>query len=69
MFPGGFFIKIIIHIDDKLFFGNNEIILTEFKEKIPKRFDVKFLGQTHWYLSAQNSSGCRIQCEEVQDAL
>jgi len=40
-------------VDDKLFFGNNEIILTEFKDKISKRFDVEFLGQAHWYLSAR----------------
>ena len=42
IFPGGYFIKIIIYVDDKLFFGNSEIILTEFKEKISKRFDVEF---------------------------
>ena len=53
IFPGGYFIKIIIYVDDKLFFGNNEIILTEFKDKISKRFDVEFLGQAHWYLSAR----------------
>jgi len=40
-------------VDDKLFFGNNEIILTKFKEKISKRFDVEFLGQAPWYLSAR----------------
>jgi hypothetical protein len=47
IFPGGYFIKIIIYVDDKLFFGNNEIMLTELKEKISKRFDVEFLGQAH----------------------
>jgi hypothetical protein len=52
MFPGGYFIK-IIYVDDKLFFENNEIILTEFKEKNSKRFDVEFLGQARWYLSAR----------------
>jgi len=40
-------------VDDKLFLGNNEIILKEFKEKIFKRFDVEFLGQAHWYLPAR----------------
>jgi hypothetical protein len=53
IFPGGYFIKIIIYVDHKLFFGNNEIILVEFKEKISERFDLEFLGQAHWYLSAR----------------
>jgi hypothetical protein len=33
IFPGGYFIKIIIYVDDKLFFGNSEIILKEFRKK------------------------------------
>jgi hypothetical protein len=37
-------------MDDKLFFGNNEATLQEFKDKLSKRFDVEFLGQAHWYL-------------------
>lgn len=49
IFSCGFFIKIIIHVDDKSFIGNNEIIFTEFKDKISKSFDVEFLGQGHWY--------------------
>ncbi len=51
IFSCGFFIKIIIHVDDKSFIGNNEIIFTEFKDKISKSFDVEFLGQGHWYWS------------------
>ncbi len=40
-------------MDDKLFFGNNEATLQEFKDKLSKRFDVEFLGQAPWYLSAR----------------
>jgi hypothetical protein len=54
--PGGFFIKIFIYVDHKLFFGNSEIILTEFKEKISKR-----LRSSSLVFISQNSSGCRIQ--------
>ncbi len=54
IFSGGFFIiKIIIHVDGKSFFGNSEVIFTELKEKISKRFDEEFLRQAHWYLSAR----------------
>ncbi len=42
-----------VYVDDKLFFGNNEATLQEFKDKLSKRFDVEFLGQAHWYLSAR----------------
>ncbi len=45
--------KLIVYVDDKLFFGNNETTLQEFKDKLAKRFDVEFLGQAHWYLSAR----------------
>jgi hypothetical protein len=34
-------------VDDKLFFGNNEATLQEFKDTLCKRFDVEFLGQAH----------------------
>ncbi len=40
-------------MDNKLFFRNNETTLQEFKDKLAKRFDVEFLGQAHWYLSAR----------------
>jgi hypothetical protein len=40
-------------VDEKLFYGNNEVTLQEFKDKLSKRFDVEFLGQAHWYLSAR----------------
>ena len=57
IFPGGYVIKIIIYVDDKLFFGNNEIILAEIKDKISKRFDVEFLGQANakTYFPSANS--------------
>ncbi len=40
-------------MDDKLLFANNEATVKEFKGKLSKRFDVEFLGQAHWYLSAR----------------
>jgi hypothetical protein len=43
----------IDYVDDKLFFGNNDATLQEFKEKLSKRFDVELLGQANWYLSAR----------------
>ncbi len=45
--------KLIVYVDDRLFFGNNEATLQEFKEKLSKRFDEEFLGEAHWYLSAR----------------
>jgi hypothetical protein len=53
VFPDGSYVKLIVYVDDKLFFGNNEATLQEFKDKLSKRFDVEFLGQAHWYLSAR----------------
>jgi hypothetical protein len=40
-------------VNDKLFFENNVATLQEFKDKLSKRFDLEFLGQTYWYLSAK----------------
>jgi hypothetical protein len=53
VYPDGSFVKLVAYGDDKLFFGNNETILQEFKDKLAKRFDMEFLGQAHWYLSAR----------------
>jgi hypothetical protein len=53
MFPDGSYAKLIVYVDDKLFFGNNEATLQEFKDKLSERFDVEVLGQAHWYLSAR----------------
>jgi hypothetical protein len=53
VYPDGSFVKLIVYVNDKLFFGNNEATLQEFKDKLAKRFDVEFLGQAHWYLSAR----------------
>jgi hypothetical protein len=46
-------VKLIVYVDGRLFFGNNEATLQEFKGELSKRFAVKFLGQAHWYLSAR----------------
>jgi hypothetical protein len=53
VFPDGSYVKLIVYVDDKLFFGNNEAAPQEFIDKLSKRFDVEFLGQAHWYLSAR----------------
>ncbi len=53
VFSDGSNVKLIVYVDGKLFFGNNEATLQEFKDKLSKRFDVEFLGQGHWYLSAR----------------
>ncbi len=53
VFPDGSYIKLIVYVDDKLFFGNNEVTLQEVKDKLSMRFDAEFLGKTHWYLSAR----------------
>ena len=53
VFPDGSYVKLIVYVDDKLFYGNNEATLQEFKDKLSKRFDVEFLGQAHWYISAR----------------
>ena len=47
VYPDGSFVRLILYVDDKLFFGNNEATLQEFKDKLAKRFDVEFLGQAH----------------------
>jgi hypothetical protein len=38
------YVKLIVYVVDKLFFGNNESTLQEFKDKLYKRFDVEFFG-------------------------
>ncbi len=53
VFSDGSYIKLTVYLDDKLFFGNNEATLQEFKDKLSKRFYMEFLGQAHWYLSAR----------------
>jgi hypothetical protein len=53
VYPDGSFVKLNVYVDDKLFFGNNEATLQEFKDKLAERFDADFLGQAHWYLSAR----------------
>ncbi len=53
VFPDGSYVNLIVYVDDKLFFRNNEATPQEFKDKLSKRFDVEFLGQAHWYLSAR----------------
>jgi hypothetical protein len=53
VFPDGSYVKLIVYVDDMLFFGSNETTLLEFKDKLSKRFDVEFLGHSHWYLSAR----------------
>ncbi len=47
VFPAGSYIKKIIYVDDKLFFGISEATLQEFKDKLSKRFYVEFLGHAH----------------------
>ncbi len=42
VYPDGSFLKLIVYVDDKLFFENNESTLREFKDKLAKRFDLEF---------------------------
>jgi hypothetical protein len=39
VFPDGSYVKLIVYVDDRLFFGKNEATLQEFKDKKSKRFD------------------------------
>jgi hypothetical protein len=45
VFLDGSYVKMLVYVDDKLFFGTNEATHQEFKDKMSKRFDVEFLGQ------------------------
>jgi hypothetical protein len=36
VFPDGSYVKLIVYVDDKLFFGNNEATLQEFKGKLSR---------------------------------
>jgi hypothetical protein len=47
VFPDESYVNLIVHVDDKLFFGDKEATLQEFKDELSKRFDVEFLGQAH----------------------
>ncbi len=60
LYPDGSFVKLIVYVDDKLFFGNNEATLQEFKDKLAKRFDVEFKDRP----TGTYQLGCRIcsQC-------
>jgi hypothetical protein len=53
VFPDGSYVRLIVYVDDKLFVGNNEANLQDFKDKLAKRFDVELLGQAQWYLSVR----------------
>jgi hypothetical protein len=44
VFPDGSYANLIVYVDDKLFIGNNDATLQEFKDKLSKRFDMEFLG-------------------------
>ena len=43
--------NLLDYVDDCLYFGKNNIMVKLFEEEISLRFDLKLLGQAHWYLS------------------
>jgi hypothetical protein len=46
-------LRIILYIYDRLYFDAPEGALDRFKKELPARFNVDFLGTSHYYLSAR----------------
>jgi len=60
-YPDGSFIRLIFHVDDMLYFGNNDEIEQQFEASIKGRFNVNILGQAHWFLQMRihhHADGC-----------
>jgi hypothetical protein len=50
IYPDGSFVRLIFHVDDMLYFGNNNEVERLFESEIKGRFNVNVLGQAHWFL-------------------
>ena len=50
---GKSFLYLINAVDDELYFTNDEQLKAEFEKRITEKFDVKLMGQAHWYLQAR----------------
>ena len=51
VFPDDSIVYLLDYVDDCLYFGKNNNMVMLFEEEISLRFDLKLLGQAHWYLS------------------
>jgi hypothetical protein len=49
-YPDGSYIRLIFHVDDMLYYGNNEEVERLFESEIKGRFHVNLMGQAHWFL-------------------
>ena len=49
-YPDGSYIRLIFHVDDMLYFGNNDEIERTFESAIKGRFQINVLGKAHWFL-------------------
>jgi hypothetical protein len=50
IYPDGSFIRLIFHVDDMLYYGNDDDIERTFEAEIKGRFNVHIMGQAHWFL-------------------
>ncbi len=48
-------IFLLNYVDNMLYFGMLEAKVKKFEELLKSRFDLKFMGQAHWYLSTRIS--------------
>ena len=48
--PDGSYIRLIFHVDDMIYFGNNDEIEQAFENEIKGRFNVNILGRANWFL-------------------
>ncbi len=46
----GSYIRLIFHIDDMLYFGNNDKVEQAFENEIKGQFNVNILGRANWFL-------------------
>ena len=51
VFPDGSVVKLLDYVNDILYFSTPDTTLKIFWGNLTSRFDVKMLGQAHWYLS------------------
>ena len=48
--PDGSYIRLIFHVDDMIYYGNNDEIEQAFETEIKGRFNVNILGRANWFL-------------------
>lgn len=54
---------VLNYVDDMLYFGTNEEEVKWFEEQLKKPFNLKLLGQAHWYLATRINQSANYDIE------